>query len=105
MLSKYTEACMQPQYTHCSTPRNRSSIPAPQRSSLSPFPPPRLSVLLRLPNGNAKRQSEEESHRSPVSQGEVLRQRIEGEVASRTFGIMVGTGEACGGGSKATAGD
>lgn len=45
------------------------------------------------------------THRSPVSQREVLRQRVEGEVASRTFGIMVGTGEACGGGSKATAGD
>ena len=45
------------------------------------------------------------THRSPVSVEEVFGQRVEGEVAARTFGVMVGTREAGGGGSKATAGD
>lgn len=45
------------------------------------------------------------THRSPVSVEEVFGQRVEGDVAARTFGVVVGTREAGGGGSKATAGD
>ena len=45
------------------------------------------------------------THRSPVSVEEVLGQRVEGEVAARTFGVVVRAGEAGGGGSKATVGD
>ena len=74
------------------------------------------------PTRNAKRQSKEEgclsvsaivsiwgvqciTHRSPVSQRKVFRQRVEREVASGPFGVVVGTGEACCRGLKATAGD
>lgn len=77
----------------------------PFLSESAPVFHPNLMVLLRLPNRNAKWQSKEEGHRSPVSQRKVLRQRIEREVASRTFRIMVRARKACCRGSKATAGD
>jgi len=62
-------------------------------------------VLLELPDSDTEGKEETSGHEAPESEGEELGQGVEGQVAARALGVVVGTGELCAGRGEATTGD
>jgi len=73
--------------------------------SSSPRIIPPLLVLVCLPNSDAERCTESNSHECPVPHCKPLCQRVEGDVAAWTFWIMVGRTELSSCGVEPSTGD
>lgn len=63
-----------------------------------------LFGLVGLPDSNGEGSTESGNHESPVAPEEVLGERVEGDVAARTLGVVVGAAKLGASGGEATTG-